>query len=46
MPHFMSVFITIYQFIKPFLDKKMSIVEEHVAFKTVICSKRGYLKNM
>ena len=33
MPHFMIVFI--YQFIKPFLDKKMStgIFEEYGAFK-------------
>ena len=33
MPHFMVVFITIYQFIKPFLDKKISIFEEYGAFK-------------
>ena len=37
MPHFMIVLIpqSIYQFIKPFLDNKMSIFEEYGAF--ILC---------
>ena len=34
---------TIYQFIKPFFDNKMSIFEEHEAFKDVsLISKRKH----
>ena len=38
MPHFMIVLIP-YQFIKPFLDNKMSLFEEYGAFKTYILGK-------
>ena len=38
MPHFMIVLIT-YQFIKPFLDNKMSLFEEYGAFETYILGK-------
>ena len=31
---------TIYQFITPFLDNKMSIFEEYGAFKTNLCSQK------
>ena len=37
MPHFMVALIPIYQFIKPFLDNKMSTFEEYGAFKLYIC---------
>ena len=33
MSHFMIILSTIYQFIKPFLGKKMSIFEEYGAFR-------------
>ena len=35
LSHFMIILITTYQFIKPFLDNKMSIFEEYGAFKII-----------
>ena len=40
--HILYFINTIYQFIKPFLDNKMSIFEEYGAFKENRCSFRDW----
>ena len=36
MPHFMIILIPYINFIKPFLDKKMSVFEEYGAFTILV----------